>query len=402
MRQAVLRMSVVAATVAAAALTTAGAAYAAADAVAYVSAGTLYFYDRDGTSNLNLVVRPLATITTINADATYKVVPMAGCSYPSASDNTVVKCSGVTTVYVYGGAGNDAVDIDPLGSAPSLAVGLFGEAGNDILRASAGDGGILGGDGNDVLYGRGGDDTLIGGAGADEIYGGPGVDLVDYMSSASGVHASLDGLIGDDGAPGEGDTLGSDLEDIWGTCYADVLIGNAAANEIWPLSGADEVRGLGGSDYIEDRDGMCASAGYSADILDGGAGSDTVNYRHRPAGVTIDLDNAVGDDGAPGEGDTTIDVESIYGTNHNDILVGNDSDNIFHGLSGNDAMYGLGGKDAFYGDEGDDFVDGGNGTDYVYGGAGDDELHAGPGGYYIDGGPGTDFCGVTTYVYNCE
>ena len=57
---------------------------------------------------------------------------------------------------------------------------------------------------------------MFGGAGADVMLGGAGLDSVSYHDKTTGIVASLDGVASNDGEPGEGDTIGADVEAISG------------------------------------------------------------------------------------------------------------------------------------------------------------------------------------------
>ncbi|GIF21389.1 Ca2+-binding RTX toxin-like protein [Actinoplanes tereljensis] len=164
--------------------------------------------------------------------------------------------------------------------------GLRGGNADDKLSATAGDFTLEGGPGDDTLIGADGRDYLVGGPGRDHLDGGPGDDtfegdsdysvadpislsadvilggdgrdLVLYRTYDRGVTVDLDGEAGDDGAPGEGDTVGADVEDIDGTDYADHLTGNAGDNDLDGYgSGAggdgDVVYGLAGNDHLDGR-----------------------------------------------------------------------------------------------------------------------------------------------------
>jgi len=76
-------------------------------------------------------------------------------------------------------------------------------------------------------------------------------------------------------------------------------------------------------------------------------------------------------------------MESIVGTDSNDILLGNDSDEILYGLDGADIIYA------------------GGGDDFSYGGLGDDVIYPSPGADVEDGGEGNDTLaligGTTTF-----
>ena len=73
-----------------------------------------------------------------------------------------------------------------------------------------------------------------------------------------------------DGAAGENDDIGADIEDLVGGSRADVMIGTAAANRLVGHEGADRMVGGEGADTLDgstDRDG---------DRLDAGPGRDRV------------------------------------------------------------------------------------------------------------------------------
>ena len=197
---------------------------------------------------------------------------------------------------------------------------------------------VLGGDGSDLLIGAApanalsagaGDDVLVGAGGADALSGGDGADLASYAEHSAGVVADLDGEAGDDGAPGEGDTLGSDLEALVGGAGSDQLGGNAEANFF--------------------------DGGPGADVFTGGPGFDLVSYATRSTGVVADPDGAVDDDGEPGEGDTIgLDIEDLEGGDGADTLTGNAAENFIYGGPGFDRLDGASGEDALFGDDGDD------------------------------------------------
>src|SRR6185503_6898565 len=133
----------------------------------------------------------------------------------------------------------------------------------------------------DEIIGGDSAETLVGGGGADTLCGGMGVDTVDYSGSNQGVNVTLDGQLAtderhtlsptgnegreqynkarrdcrptdcppavvfppvactgvpqpgqrdctrDDGAPGENDCVGEDVENIVGSDFNDTLVGNS-------------------------------------------------------------------------------------------------------------------------------------------------------------------------------
>ena len=101
---------------------------------------------------------------------------------------------------------------------------LVGAAGDDVLEGGAGEDVVRGGEGADSLLGGAGDDTLAGEAGADVIDGGEGLDTLDYSKSSAGVE--VDFVAGTAaGGDAEGDVI-SNMENVWGSPFADTFIGN--------------------------------------------------------------------------------------------------------------------------------------------------------------------------------
>jgi Ca2+-binding RTX toxin-like protein len=141
---------------------------------------------------------------------------------------------------------------------------------------------------------------------------------------------------------------------IDGTNGADTLYGTSAADQISGLGGNDTLKGFGG-----------------ADRLDGGLGIDTVFYGDSTVGVAVNLVTGRGFRGSA-EGDTLFDIEDVFGSNHNDTLIGEGRANELHGANGNDILKGGGGADQLFGDSGDDILQGGTGGDAMDGGTGTD------------------------------
>ena len=188
---------------------------------------------------------------------------------------------------------------------------------------------IYGHDGDDRIYGLGGYDTIIGGAGADYLDGGFGTDTASYSDSTEGVVVNLD--TGQNfGGTAEGDTLVG-IENVTGSSYADILVGDNGINEVFDLNWAsdDVLEGMDGNDQLFGMDGM--------DFLDGGGDNDTLK-----------------------------------------------------GGGGRDWLQGGDGTDTLYGDSGRDWLQGENGTDTLHGGADRDYLEGGADNDTLNGGGGTD------------
>jgi Ca2+-binding RTX toxin-like protein len=126
---------------------------------------------------------------------------------------------------------------------------IAGGNGNDLLYGGPGPDTLSGGTDNDVLSGEEENDYLVGGPGADVQFGGTGQDTANYASSSVPVTVDLDG-VADDGAVGENDRVGGDVERISGGSAGDTLAGNDLANVIRGGSGDDEIVGNGGGDEL--------------------------------------------------------------------------------------------------------------------------------------------------------
>jgi Ca2+-binding RTX toxin-like protein len=284
-----------------------------------------------------------------------------------------------------GGAGNDAL----VGGADDDTES--GGDGNDMLDGGA-TAGCTGSGGSDTLSGDAGDDQLCGGAGpaggpdSDSLNGGDGEDTAYYLRAAS-VNVSLDN-VANDGEPGEGDNVHSDVEDLTSGGGADTLVGSDGRNVLDGGPGADSLSGLGGDDVLQDSGGDNAadhldggdgddslSAGGGPDTYVGGDGEDVVtDYAGRASAVNVTLDG-VADDGGAGEGDNVEpDVEDVTGGSAADTLVGNASDNELVGGAGDDTISGGAGNDGLIGGAGRDTIDGGAGHDDLEGGSGADTL----------------------------
>jgi Ca2+-binding RTX toxin-like protein len=137
-------------------------------------------------------------------------------------------------------------------------------------------------------------------------------------------------------------------------------------------SGDDTVYGSAYDDWLYGCDGNDALKGFGgADRLYGGNGIDTAFYTDSTVGVTVNLDTRRGYYGTA-QGDTLFDIENLYGSIHDDALIGTEGANAFYGLNGNDTLIGGEGSDTLDGGSGDDTLKGGGGADQLIGGQGID------------------------------
>lgn len=105
--------------------------------------------------------------------------------------------------------------------------------------------------------------------------------------------------------------------------------------------------------------------GNAAEAINGGDGSDTLDFSASTVSVTVNLTLPEQNKGAPVLGDTYSGIENLKGGAVGDRLVGTAADNRIEG----------GGKgDTLAGAAGDDVIIGGHGKDRTYGGTGADDF----------------------------
>ena len=216
-----------------------------------------------------------------------------------------------------------------------------------------------------------------------------------------------------------------------------LLVGTNGADTINGLEGSDWLYGLGSNDILV--------GGLGNDWIDGGGGNDTVSYLYSSSGVTVRLDLSAHvvdsfDD------DTLVNVEAVWGSNHDDFLMGTSTADVLVGWAGDDLILGHAGADTISGGAGIDYASYGNsavgvninlatgtasggdatgdklsgievllGSDYgdtlvgngaanqLWGYGGNDTLRGGAGGDQIDGGLDKDILwggkGADTFLY---
>ncbi|HYC81494.1 MAG TPA: hypothetical protein VEB65_06890 [Solirubrobacterales bacterium] len=293
------------------------------------------------------------------------LVPSAAQAAVASSDGTTTRLSGDAA------AESVIVDVSFAGevtfSGPGViaGTGCYGETGS--VACPNGLGGIemsLGG-GDDIVTSivtspapaslrvdlGDGNDSFSGQENADQVAGGGGDDKL--VSRGGG-----DGL---DGGPGN-DTLEAG-------------------------DGSDQVLGGDGDDRLSGD----STESRSADLIDGGAGSDSVDDYYTgqdPATaprVTVTL-GAGADDGLPGEGDDLRGIERVQAAAALDFS-GDEGNNeaVAAEVGGASALRGNGGADVLTGTNSDDSIDGGSGDDALTGGYGNDTIVGGPGSDRIDG-----------------
>jgi serralysin len=161
-----------------------------------------------------------------------------------------------------------------------------------------------------------------------------------------------------------GDTHTS-IEGLIGSQFSDIIGADANNNELRGLGGNDFIYGRAGVDTLLGGDGNdVLDGGLDGDVLRGEAGIDVAYYRDATATVTASL--LSGGTGGEAAGDTYFDIENIWGSRFGDVLTGDNNGGQVYGFEGNDTLSGLGGDDFFYGGEGFDTLTGGTGVDNFF------------------------------------
>ena len=188
---------------------------------------------------------------------------------------------------------------------------------------------VIGSSGDDKLTGDGDKNILEGGFGADTLVGGGGVDTLSYAGDTTGVTVSLNPSAA--GGDAEGDTFDAgDFDNLTGGKGNDILTGDEFTNVIM---------GGGGDDTIFAGVNSVAAQ----DTLNGGAGSDTVDF-HNADSVTVTLGAggvaADAKDGSDAKLGSVANFENVIGTSGDDKITGNELSNVINGNngSGDDAL----------------------------------------------------------------
>ena len=345
-------------------------------------------------------------------------------------------------IYV-GGNGSDAAQFSDENGAFGAVVNLSTGSGSDTygnietfvsierIHGSQNDDLFIGSGAGELFEGRRGDDTIDGGGSDDVLYYGSEAD----QGGNQGINANLAAGTVIDGF-GDTDTV-TNVENVSGTRFDDVIVGNGADNSFSGEDGSDSYDGAGGFDAVQYRNenggqgvvvDLAAGTGtdtfgkaetYASiervdgsdwddeltgdafdnwfeglggnDTIDGAGGFDEVNYGNEESkggfqGVVVDLLNETATDTFAFT-DELISIEAISGTNFADSIAGSNDDNFLTGEGDNDTMGGAGGFDNLQGNDGDDRLEGGADGDFLAGGSGADTFvyaSSSDGGDFVD------------------
>ena len=229
---------------------------------------------------------------------------------------------------------------------------LFGDnstAQNDNLANS-----LTGTAGRDLLQGFGGADTMSGGAGNDTYIVGTG----DVLSDTGGVDTVVTDVSWTLAAGFENITMtGTGNISATGNNDGNFVIGNAGNNYFNMRAGNDTIQAGAGNDWID----MSAfgTASYGNDLIDGGDGTDTVNFAisaGQQSAITVDLGPGfINGGGVNGTGIANVtSIEHVIGAGFNDSIKGGFVAETLEGREGNDTLSGMAGNDTLIGGTGQD------------------------------------------------
>jgi serralysin len=316
-------------------------------------------------------------------------------SLTGSADNETLTFAGTL---LRGGEGNDILTtaaIDPVTETP-LDVQIFGDAGNDVLNAGGGNDRLDGGAGNDTVNGGAGHDIILdSGGGRTIVSAGDGADRV-FLSNGR-FTGTVDGGLDLDRLELSGraeNIVGLQVSNVEHLLYVDMVTARAAQLESFDAIRSSNVhsdvasikiaasgvatmidlgdelsRGIGfslpqGMRLFGSRDNETIVSTRFDDVIDGGAGVNTISYVRAESSVRVDLAlEDVDQDTLGGGVDTLTGFDNAIGTEFNDTLLGSGFDNVLFAGAGNDVLTGGLGNDTLTGWLGTDTLTGGLGAD---------------------------------------
>jgi Ca2+-binding RTX toxin-like protein len=316
---------------------------------------------------------------------------------------------------MYGGLGNDTYVVDQTGDLVNDTLPVPGgkAGGTDTVQSTISytlGAGIenlqlmgsanLRGKGNELV------NTLWANRGNNTLDGGQGSDTVSYEFGArSAITVDLH-LTGAQTTGGSGSDTLTNIENLVGSSYNDMIIGTNGSNildgglgtdtvsyasaparvtvNLGGLTTAGNATGGGGSDTLRNfenvvgtpfDDSFVGTGGNN--LINGGAGIDSVSYELATllpisgatigAGVAINLTLTTTQSTGGSGHDKLLGIENLTGSRFDDALTGTSAANLLTGLAGADTLVGGAGDDVLTGGLGKDLLTGGTGADrFVY------------------------------------
>ena len=309
--------------------------------------------------------------------------------YGRTGNNTLNGDAGNDTIH--GGEGNDIIDggigtdiINAEDGNDQILAGAEGE----VLRAGAGADTVDGGGGDDIIHGHGlaqKDIDVILAANPSVTYNASSNSFYQYVNSGVN-HATAEAAAQGAMLNGVAGHLANITSAAENTYVQSLITGTTWISGTDVVSNTDWVWSGGAEDGIQFSSGATAvnnlyenwaggqpqnNAEHNAVIYTNGTWHDwpdTSSHRYViewDAGL-MNSDNAVDViDGGAGN-------DTIYGYGGNDILNGDANDDLIFGGNGNDNIDGGSGNDALFGQDGDDTINGGTGNDTLYGDSGEE------------------------------
>src|SRR5207248_78533 len=163
----------------------------------------------------------------------------------------------------------------------------------------------------------------------------PGRDTVTYADHAGAVNIDINNNP-DDGEPNENDDVRNDNEVIIGGPGDDDIAGDENGNTLIGGSGDDTLLRRGGNDTLDGGAGDAIGHGRaSAGRMHAGAARHIANYASHQGAISVSND-AVANDGEPGEGDTLAsDIEGVIGSMADDRCLGGPGNDFISAFGGN-------------------------------------------------------------------
>ncbi len=266
---------------------------------------------------------------------------------------------------------------------------MYGSSGNDTLRGVEGDDELHGGEGDDTLYGGEGNDILYGGDGNDTLYGENGDDVLwggagdDFLRGDEGNNTYLwnlgDGLdtIANGDAYNSNSAVGVTTVEFGEGITFDNLKFKSSYESLFVCVNNDDTQGVILSEYRDAQHPVYLKF------------KDGTIKNISTMGLTIYQKD---------------EYNSVYGSNHDDVIYMGGKGGYVYGMGGNDIIYGGAGNDEIRATKFDTAYNDPNDNSQLYGGAGNDMLMGGDGNDILEGGTGDDGLhggkGDDTYVYN--